>query len=136
MLTFHSCADAVRFHLVLQQILLLADWTPQMLRLPPMKPEWGAGGALLHRGPRVKTGAFLGQPRQVSPHGTTGRADYWGELVNRAARMMAAAQGGQMLCTAEVAAAVRTRTWLCWHCARPRALRCTDSSSGVRRTRR
>ena len=104
MLTFPDCWSAVRYHLVLQQILLIADWTPTMLRLPPLKPEWDAeSGALLFRGARVKTGIFVGTPRAVSPHGTTGRADYWGELVNRAARMMSAAKPGQVLCDGEVA---------------------------------
>lgn len=34
---------------------------------------------------------------QVTPHSTTGRADYFGQLVNRAARFChVAAQGGQV----------------------------------------
>lgn len=107
MLTFHTPTDAVRFHLVLQQLLLVSDWTPEMLALPPMKPEWSDSGDLLFRGPRVKTGVYQGQPRSITPHSTTGRADYWGPLVNRAARMMAGARGGQLLCMKEVADEVR-----------------------------
>lgn len=107
MLTFHTPGDAVRFHLVLQQLLVIADWTPEMLELPPMKSEWGEDGSLLFRGPRVKTGVYKGHPRSITPHSTTGRADYWGPLVNRAARMMAGARGGQLLCMKEVAEEVR-----------------------------
>ena len=107
MLTFPTPTAALRWHLALQQLLLVADWTPAMLRLPPLRPEWGPGGELLHRGPRVKTGVYCGAPRTVNTHGTTGRADYWGELVNRAARMMSAAKGGQLLCTADLLAEVR-----------------------------
>ena len=102
MLVFKDCLSAIRYHLVLQQILLLAAWTPDMLALPPLQRACDECGYLIHRGPRVKTGIYMGEPRGVSPHGTTGRADYWGELVNRAARMMGAARSGQMLCTDEV----------------------------------
>ena len=107
MLTFPDCHSALQFHLVLQQLLLIADWTPDMLQLPPMKTVLDSKGNLLHRGPRVKTGIYQGRARTVSPHSTTGRADYWGELVNRAARMMSAAKGGQVLCTKEIVDAVR-----------------------------
>lgn len=108
MLTFHTPTDAVKFHLVLQQLLVIADWTPEMLQLPPMKAEWSEDGSLLFRGPRVKTGVYKGEPRSITPHSTTGRADYWGPLVNRAARMMAGARGGQLLCMKEVAEEVRS----------------------------
>jgi hypothetical protein len=113
MLTFPDCYSAIRFPLVLQQIILVADWTPEMLCLPPMKPEWDKDGNLLHRGPRVKTGVYRGEPRSVTPHSTTGRADYWGELVNRAARMMSAAKGGQVLCTEDITTEVRVELLTC-----------------------
>lgn len=49
------------------------------------------------RGLRAKVGIYQGVPLSVVPHATTGRADYFGTLVNRAARLMAGAQGGQIL---------------------------------------
>jgi class 3 adenylate cyclase len=63
---------------------------------------------VLFRGPPLKLGMCRDRIREVSPHGTTGRADYWGELVNRTARTMAAAQPGQMLCHEEALVDVRT----------------------------
>jgi hypothetical protein len=107
MLAFSDPTAAIKFHLVLQQLLLTTEWTPDMLRLPPMQPKWSKDGTLLFLGPRVKTGIYQGHPRTVNTHSTTGRADYWGELVNRAARMMGAARGGQMLCTGELVSEVR-----------------------------
>lgn len=41
-------------------------------------------------------GIFTGVPLSVVPHATTGRADYFGALVNRAARLMAGAKAGQV----------------------------------------
>jgi hypothetical protein len=102
MLTFPSPCQAIQYHLLLQQILLLADWTPEMLSLPPLQPVWDKEGQLLFRGPTVKTGIYRGIPRSVNPHSTTGRADYWGELVNRSARMMAGGKAGQLLCMNDV----------------------------------
>ena len=48
------------------------------------------------RGLRAKVGVYTGAPMSVVPHTTTGRADYFGAIVNRAARLMAGAQGGQV----------------------------------------
>jgi class 3 adenylate cyclase len=54
-------------------------------------------GNVVFRGPKVKMGIYSGLPTRVLPHNTTGRADYFGPLVNRAARYChAAARGGQV----------------------------------------
>lgn len=54
-------------------------------------------GNVVFRGPRVKMGIYAGVPSRVVPHTTTGRADYFGPVVNRAARYChAAARGGQV----------------------------------------
>ncbi|EFJ39833.1 hypothetical protein VOLCADRAFT_100489 [Volvox carteri f. nagariensis] len=54
-------------------------------------------GASVPRGFRAKVGIFTGVPLSVVPHATTGRADYFGAIVNRAARLMAGAKAGQVL---------------------------------------
>ena len=38
---------------------------------------------ILFQGPHVKMGVYRGRPTGVSPHVTTGRADYFGPFVNR-----------------------------------------------------
>lgn len=53
---------------------------------------------------RAKVGIYEDVPLSVVPHATTGRADYFGTLVNRAARLMAGAQGGQVLLDSGAAA--------------------------------
>lgn len=45
---------------------------------------------------RARIGVWVGSIDRVLPHGTSGRADYLGSPANRAARLMAAAQGGQV----------------------------------------
>lgn len=63
------------------------------------------------QGPRVKMGMYSGTPTRVMPHTTTGRADYFGPMVNRAARYChAAARGGQVLLPKELICEVRGLT--------------------------
>eukprot|EP00803_Ostreobium_quekettii_P000398 evm.model.scf_50.9 EVM.evm.TU.scf_50.9 scf_50:168290-169207(-) len=48
-------------------------------------------------------GIYEGKPVRVVPHTTTGRADYFGQLVNRAARFChAAGQGGQVVASLDL----------------------------------
>jgi len=53
---------------------------------------------VIFRGMRACVGVYQGLVDRVAPHSKTGRADYFGLPVNRAARLMAAAHGGQV-CT-------------------------------------
>lgn len=72
--------------------------------LTPGVPESGSGPrpderrVLLFRGLRAQMGGYEGAPTRVRPHHSTGRADYFGACVNRAARISyAVAAPGQML---------------------------------------
>eukprot|EP00899_Mesostigma_viride_P019482 jgi/Mesvir1/27535/Mv07294-RA.1 len=49
------------------------------------------------RGLRLQIGLCMGVPNDCQPHGTTGRAAYFGPVVNRAARIAATAAPGQTL---------------------------------------
>eukprot|EP00899_Mesostigma_viride_P020001 jgi/Mesvir1/28001/Mv20195-RA.1 len=63
-------------------------------------PHVGGGGLspeYLFRGLRVKMGVHWGPATAVRPHTTTGRADYFGSVVNQTARIAYSAQGGQVL---------------------------------------
>lgn len=58
-----------------------------------------AEASLIFRGLRARMGLYEGRPTRIRPHTSTGRADYHGVIVNRAARIAyAAASGGQILC--------------------------------------
>ncbi|KXZ45802.1 hypothetical protein GPECTOR_50g596 [Gonium pectorale] len=99
MIAFARPSEALEWCLMLQEIMMEVAWSPPMLSLPSMHEELHPlTGAVLFRGPRIKAGMYQGVPTKVSPHSTTGRADYFGPLVNRAARYChAAAQGGQVI---------------------------------------
>ncbi len=51
---------------------------------------------------------YTGAVDRVTPNIKTGRADYFGQPVNRAARLMSAAHGGQIVCDQALLQEVRT----------------------------
>ena len=103
-LAFKRLDAALRWACRLQLELLALPWPAALLELPSCAPVYAgdpsdpgnpAGGALLARGLRVRIGAAWGFAGSKKPL-NTGRADYFGVLPNVAARMMAAAQPGQI----------------------------------------
>eukprot|EP00899_Mesostigma_viride_P007439 jgi/Mesvir1/16697/Mv15093-RA.2 len=62
---------------------------------------------LVCRGLRVKIGLYMGVPTRCRPHACTGRAAYFGPLMNRSARIATTAADGQTLCNAELVKACR-----------------------------
>ena len=66
-----------------QEELVHEVWTDEMLKLQGCKAVRGANSELLFSGVRVKMGVYEGVPTKLMPHTTTGRADYFGPLVNR-----------------------------------------------------
>ncbi|CAE7666671.1 cr-1, partial [Symbiodinium pilosum] len=92
MLAFGSMLDAAVFSILLQRKLLLLPW-PDELR------ERGPNHA---HGLRVSIGALSGAYTSRRPHASTGRADYFGTIVNRTARIAAAAHPGQVLLGGEM----------------------------------
>lgn len=109
MVAFSNSLQAVRFCASVQEELLLADWPTEILAHPDgqeVKDE--NTNCLTFRGLRVrmvikstcivlmKQGVHAGKPLcQIDP--VTGRMDYFGKMVNRAARISAVANGGQVL---------------------------------------
>eukprot|EP00899_Mesostigma_viride_P020164 jgi/Mesvir1/28149/Mv04714-RA.2 len=66
-----------------------------------------AGGRYLFRGLRLKCGWYWGIPTRCLPHASTGRASYFGPLMNRAARIASAAANGQTLCNSDAVEALQ-----------------------------
>eukprot|EP00899_Mesostigma_viride_P017482 jgi/Mesvir1/25735/Mv01917-RA.1 len=61
----------------------------------------------IYRGLRIKIGIYWDVPTRCMPHASTGRAAYFGPLMNRAARIASTAASGQTLCNAEAVGALQ-----------------------------
>jgi predicted ATPase/class 3 adenylate cyclase/Flp pilus assembly protein TadD len=97
MVAFRDSPSACRFCLLAQQRLIHAPWPAALLRRPEAAEDLGG----LFRGLRVRMGLHRGRPDcRTDP--TSGRTDYFGPMVNRAARVSGAGHGGQILASAEV----------------------------------
>jgi len=95
MVTFADPDDALHWCLDVQEALLVAPWPEGLAEQPPAQDQVAADGQVLHRGLRVRMGVFEGEP-ECRPDPLTDRMDYFGPVVNRAARVEAAANGGQI----------------------------------------
>ena len=73
--------------LQVQEALLYVHWEPEVLLLqhcsPVFCPVPNQPDCLMYAGPRVRMGIYEGVPLRIQPHTATGRADYFGKLVNR-----------------------------------------------------
>eukprot|EP00775_Hariotina_reticulata_P012684 gene12684-12814_t len=120
MIAFASAAAAVEWALLVQEALMEVNWSKQcgqqlldiiiemlVLDLPGagqvLSAMQGAIQVPQFRGPRARIGIYRGVPTRITPHSATGRADYFGQLVNRAARYChTAAHGGQVVASREL----------------------------------
>lgn len=69
-------------------MLLVLPWDKQLSEIVATRRVLTDDGVLIFSGLRAKIGIFMDTPLAVTPHGSTGRADYFGTFVNRCARMM------------------------------------------------
>ncbi|DBA84440.1 TPA: hypothetical protein ACH3X1_006072 [Trebouxia sp. C0004] len=98
MIAFAEARGAVEWSVVLQLALLRVDWEPGLDHHDiTAEVRSTTSGQLLMKGLMAKVGIVPGKMAKICPHGTTGRADYFGSAVNRAARLLCAAQVGQVL---------------------------------------
>jgi len=74
-----SCIVATQ----VQQLLLEGAWSDKVLALPGCGPALSSSMEVVWVGPRARMGISEAIPSRVVPHTTSGRADYFGPLVNR-----------------------------------------------------
>mmetsp|Transcript_10220 Transcript_10220/g.14961 ORF Transcript_10220/g.14961 Transcript_10220/m.14961 type:complete len:1318 (+) Transcript_10220:19-3972(+) len=95
MCAFSNASAAVNFALSVQLKLHAYAWSNDLLKCDPCRQERDENGELVFNGIRVRMGIHYGEPiDQLDP--VTKRTDYFGPVVNRAARVEGCAQGGQI----------------------------------------
>lgn len=93
---FHSPFDALLYSLDLQSSLLRVDWSTEILNDPMASEQLTADGCLLFRGLRVSIGMCTGAAARRQFSSRTGRLEFFGPVMNHAARVAAAGHGGQV----------------------------------------
>jgi serine/threonine protein kinase/ABC-type branched-subunit amino acid transport system substrate-binding protein len=105
MLAFTNPIIAVNFCLRAQLDLLNINWPEKLVQHPDASEERGDDGVILQKGIRVRMGIYTGSPlTEKDP--VTARMDYFGPVVNTAARVANFAQGGQIIVSSEIYTAV------------------------------
>lgn len=101
MVSFPSVCAALLWCFSVQMRLLTIDWPQEILDSPTTQTVYADDGTLLYRGLSVRIGVHWGCPVcEIDP--VNNRMDYFGPMVNRAARISAAADGGQILVSRDV----------------------------------
>lgn len=101
MVSFPTVASAVLWCFTCQLMLLQEDWPREILEAEDGKEIFTDDGELIYRGLWVRMGIHWGMPVcEADP--ITKRMDYFGPIVNRAARISGAADGGQIMVSQDV----------------------------------
>ncbi|KAG0198384.1 cysteinyl-tRNA synthetase [Mortierella sp. GBA30] len=103
MASFSSVPAAVLWCFKVQELLVYADWPQDILESADGKIIYNAADPTqpLYRGLSVRMGIHWGQPVSHKDE-VTRRMDYYGSMVNRAARICASADGGEICVSSDV----------------------------------
>ncbi|EKM75265.1 hypothetical protein AGABI1DRAFT_80141 [Agaricus bisporus var. burnettii JB137-S8] len=99
--SFPTIMAAVWFCLSVQNQLLQENWPKEILECEDGKVIVDSEGNVLWKGISVRMGIHSGTPVCLQDP-VTHRMDYYGPVINRAARVSGLAKGGQIFCSAEV----------------------------------
>ncbi|GAA5975300.1 hypothetical protein JCM11641_005929 [Rhodosporidiobolus odoratus] len=101
MVSFPTVTSALLWCLTVQLELVREDWPQEILDSEEGKEILDSRGEILYRGLAVRMGIHWGAPVcEADP--ITRRMDYFGPIVNRAARISAVAEGGQISASQDV----------------------------------
>ncbi|KAI0369704.1 L domain-like protein [Pilatotrama ljubarskyi] len=108
MCSFPTTLNALWWCMSVQTQLLDLPWPLEILECEDGKEILDSKGKCIARGLSLRMGIHCGQP-VCEPDPVTGRMDYFGPMVNRAARVNAVAAGGQIMCSADVIKEINAR---------------------------
>ncbi|TQS35352.1 hypothetical protein Golomagni_04229 [Golovinomyces magnicellulatus] len=100
MVSFPTATSALLWCFAVQQALLEVEWPSEVLSSVIGQEIYDSDDALIYKGLSVRMGVHWGHPVcETDP--VTRRMDYFGPMVNRAARISAVADGGQITVSAD-----------------------------------
>ncbi|KAI9061730.1 adenylate cyclase-like protein [Trametes sanguinea] len=108
MCSFPTTLAALWWCMSVQTQLLTLPWPLEILECEDGKEIRDKAGQVIARGLSLRMGIHCGTP-VCEPDPVTGRMDYFGPMVNRAARVNAVAAGGQIMCSADVIKEINAR---------------------------
>jgi adenylate cyclase len=95
MVSFPTATSALLWCFAVQISLLEVDWPSEMLNSITCAPVYDKDNNLIFKGLSVRMGVHWGEPlAELDP--VTRRMDYYGPMVNKASRISACADGGQI----------------------------------------
>ncbi|KAL2198989.1 phosphatase 2C-domain-containing protein [Corynascus similis CBS 632.67] len=95
MVSFPTATSALLWCFAVQTQLLTVNWPTEMLNSINCQPTFDRDNKLIFRGLSVRMGIHWGEPL-AEPDPVTRRMDYYGPMVNKASRISACADGGQI----------------------------------------
>ncbi|KAL2260067.1 hypothetical protein VTK26DRAFT_6040 [Humicola hyalothermophila] len=95
MVSFPTATSALLWCFAIQTNLLTVNWPSEMLNSVSCQPTFDRDNRLIFRGLSVRMGIHWGEPL-AEPDPVTRRMDYYGPMVNKASRISACADGGQI----------------------------------------
>lgn len=106
MVAFPTATSALLWCFSVQSHLLTADWPEEILESANCQVVEDADQNVIYRGLSVRMGIHWGAP-VCEPDPVTRRMDYFGPIVNRASRISAIADGGQITVSGDFIAEIR-----------------------------
>jgi adenylate cyclase len=94
--SFSTAESALGFCLSAQKKLRSVPWPKEILDYALQREYWSGHCNYQPRGIRVRMGIHFGAPFACSPNQLTGRMDYYGYMVNIAARIHREAEGDEI----------------------------------------
>eukprot|EP01104_Vermistella_antarctica_P016848 TRINITY_DN5846_c0_g1_i1.p1 TRINITY_DN5846_c0_g1~~TRINITY_DN5846_c0_g1_i1.p1 ORF type:complete len:1137 (+),score=298.65 TRINITY_DN5846_c0_g1_i1:198-3413(+) len=109
MVSFTDPLKATNLCLAVQNELMKEEWSEELVMHPDSRVEKDRYGVPYFNGLRVRMGVHTGTP-SCEPDPITGRMDYFGPMVNRAARVGGMGFGGQIILSGSTYAEVKERS--------------------------
>ncbi|KAH7326525.1 adenylate cyclase, ACY [Stachybotrys elegans] len=97
MVSFPTATSALLWCFAVQMELLDVSWPSEVLNSVSCQPIYDNDGTLIFRGLSVRMGIHFGNDHVSERDPVTRRMDYFGPMINKAARISAVADGGQIV---------------------------------------